>query len=266
MNTNARWFSDNPGKAWTEKFFLIYSPIWMAIMGLVMVTGLAANHLGEWGFMAVAWGLFLPLLIVPAIVKPEAGPWHQTFWFKSNLYMWVFAFFGSYFGSEYFFDVLGMVYEYPMIDINFDAALVGSGEQKVPLIMYPLAHLYFITYHTTAVLVLRRITTAGIPFKALLWPVLILVVGYFWAYMETLLMANPWIESQFHYKDMDRMLKLGSLLYATYFVTSFPIYYFLDESRDRKWGLWVVWGAAFSASMLTFFLLDFAAHIFGRIY
>ncbi|HEY9036777.1 MAG TPA: hypothetical protein VIM96_08725 [Pseudomonadales bacterium] len=266
MTTQAHWFAENTGKAWTEKFFLFYSPVWMAVMGVVMGTGLAANHLDEWGFMAVGWGLFLPLLVMPALMSPEGGPWHQTYWFKANLYMAVFSFFGSYFGSEYFFDMLGMVYDYPMININLDSALVGSGEQRVPLLMYPLAHVYFITYHTTAVLVLRRITTAGIPFKTLLWPVLILVVGYFWAWAETKAMANPWIKSQFYYKDMPRMLQFGSLLYAAYFVTSFPIYYFLDENPKARWNLWVVTAAALSASMLTLYLLDFAAHCVGRIY
>lgn len=32
----ARWFSANPDKAWAEKFFLAYSPVWMLQMGLVM--------------------------------------------------------------------------------------------------------------------------------------------------------------------------------------------------------------------------------------
>ncbi|MEZ4287195.1 MAG: hypothetical protein R3A47_03420 [Polyangiales bacterium] len=44
-----RWFSSNPDKAWAEKFFLIYSPIWMGFMGAVMATGLT-KHIGEWGF------------------------------------------------------------------------------------------------------------------------------------------------------------------------------------------------------------------------
>lgn len=264
-SATARWFSENEGKAWTEKFYLIYSPVWMLVMGLVMGTGLAARYLGEWGFMAVAMGLFLPLFIIPALRSPETGPWHQTYWFKSNLYMWIFAFFGSYFGSEYFFDVLGMVYEYPMIKLNLDSALVGSGTQVVPFIMYPLAHVYFITYHTSAVVVLRRIKTAGLPFTALLWPLLIFVIGYFWAWMETKAMANPFIESQFKYRDMERMLAWGSMLYSAYFITSFPIYYCLDEDKQKKWNLWIVSAAAMSASMLTLYLLDFWALWLGPI-
>ena len=35
----ARWFSANPDKAWVEKFFLLYSPVWMASMAMMMFTG-----------------------------------------------------------------------------------------------------------------------------------------------------------------------------------------------------------------------------------
>jgi len=61
------------------------------------------------------------------------------------------------------------------------------------------------------------------------------------------------------------LLRWGSLLYATYFVTSFPIYYFLDERPGRPWSLLTVCGAALSASMLTLHLLDFATHLVGRL-
>jgi len=155
----------------------------------------------------------LPLWLVPALRSPEPGPWYRTYWLKATLYLALFAFFASYFGSEYFFDVLGMVYAYPMIEVNLDSALVGTGEQRVPLIMYPLAHVYFSTYHTTAVVVLRRLGHAVGPGKrALAFPLLVLVIAYFWAWMETRAMANPSIAEQFYYRDMGRMLGLGSLL------------------------------------------------------
>ena len=47
-----RWFSENPSKAWGEKFFLAYSPVWMTMMGLVMGLGVTAR-MGEWGFLAI---------------------------------------------------------------------------------------------------------------------------------------------------------------------------------------------------------------------
>jgi cycloeucalenol cycloisomerase len=262
-----RWFSDNASKAWGEKFFLVYSPVWMALMASVMGFGIS-DEIGEWGFLAIGIAVAAPLVVVPALIrdeKPIGRRWYQTYWFKANLYIGIFNFAANYFGSEYFFDVLGMVYDYPMIELNLDATLVGSGEQRVPVLMYLLTQAYFLTYHTTAVIVLRRIRTSGLPIGTVLWPVLLFVVAYFWAWMETRAMANPWIESQFHYEDMERMLAYGSLFYSLYFIASFPIFYRLDEGRDTSWSLTKTASAALSASMIMLFLLDFAAGIFGPL-
>jgi hypothetical protein len=54
-----RWFSENPSKAWGEKFFLLYSPVWMTMMALVMGLGVTAR-IGEWGFMAIGVAVALP--------------------------------------------------------------------------------------------------------------------------------------------------------------------------------------------------------------
>jgi cycloeucalenol cycloisomerase len=266
-STGPRWFSENPSKAWGEKFFLAYSPVWMALMALVMGLGIT-ERVGEWGFMAIAMAVALPLWAVPALVRDErplGRRWYRTYWFKANLYIAVFNFAANYFGSEYFFDVLGMVYDYPMIELNLDATLVGSGEQNVPIIMYLLTQAYFLTYHTTAVVVLRRIRTSQLPVGKLLWPLLVVAIACAWAWLETKSMANPWIESQFYYQDMERMLAYGSLFYALYFIASFPIFYHLDEKRDENWSLTLTTAAALSASMIMMFLLDFAAAIFGPL-
>lgn len=262
-----RWFSENPSKSWGEKFFLAYSPVWMTVMALVMALGIT-DRVGQWGFLAIGLAVALPLVLVPALIRDErplGRRWYQTYWFKANLYVGIFNFAANYFGSEYFFDVLGMVYDYPMIDLNLDSTLVGSGEQQVPIMMYLLTQAYFMTYHTTAVVVLRRLRTSRLAVGPVLWPILVVIVAYFWAWMETKTMANPWIESQFNYKDMERMLAYGSLFYALYFIPSFPIFYRLDEERDANWSLTHTAGAALAASMIVLFLLDFAAAIFGPL-
>ncbi len=263
----SRWFSENPSKAWAEKFFVAYSPLWMSFIGLLMALGVT-QRIGEWGFLTIGLAVALPLVVVPALIRDErpiGRPWYRTYWFKANVYIGIFNFAANYFGTEYFFDVLGMVYDYPMIALNLDSKLVGSGEQRVPVVMYLLTQAYFMTYHTSAVVVLRRIRTSRLPIGAVLWPVLLLGVAYFWAWMETKAMANPWIESQFYYRDMERMLSYGSLFYALYFIPSFPIFYQLDESADTSWSLRLTVAAALSASMLMMFLLDFAAAIFGPL-
>jgi hypothetical protein len=119
-----------PSKAWGEKFFLLYSPVWMTMMALVMGLGVTAR-VGEWGFMAIGVAVALPLVLVPALIRDEAPlgrRWYQTYWFKANLYIAIFNFAANYFGSEYFFDILGMVYDYPMIELNFDST--GDSDYK----------------------------------------------------------------------------------------------------------------------------------------
>jgi cycloeucalenol cycloisomerase len=61
------------------------------------------------------------------------------------------------------------------------------------------------------------------------------------------------------------MLKYGSAIYATYFIASFPIYYFIDETREKTWTWWQVVAGGLSASMLTLYMLDFAARWVGSL-
>lgn len=260
------WFSPNPDKAWVEKFFLIYSPIWMLQMLVMMVTGWDKSF-SNIALLAQSWLTALPILIVPMLLakKYTDKPWYQSYWFKVNVYLAVFSFFGNYFGSEYFFDVLGMVYNWPNVTTTLDSAIVGEGVQSVPLIMYFLTHAFFMTYHVTANIVLRRLRNQNFPGGMLLFPLFVFVIGYAWAWIETKAMANPLMAESFYYENMDLMLAYGSAIYATYFLASFPIYYFLDEDRDRPWNLWHVMGGALSASMLTFFMLDFLAHYVGSL-
>ncbi len=259
------WFSENPDKAWVEKFFLLYSPVWMASMAMMMLTGWGAVW-GDTAMLLHAFATAMPAFIIPMLVarRYTDKPWHQSYWFKANLYIFIFGFFGNYFGSEYFFDVLGMVYTYPNITSNLDSALVGSGEQVVPLIMYAYTHVYFMTYHATANIALRKLNSLA-PFKWLLFPLFVFLIGYAWAWMETRAMANPLIAENFHYEKMELMLAYGSAIYATYFIASFPIYYFLDETREKSWSLLQTVAGGLSASMLTFYLLDMAARLVGRL-
>jgi cycloeucalenol cycloisomerase len=260
------WFSSNPDKAWVEKLFLIYTPVWMASMAMMMFTGWDKVW-GDTALLAHAVLTAAPVLLAPMLLAKRFGamPWRQSYWLKANVYLAVFSFFGNYFGSEYFFDVLGMVYIYPNATTNLDAALLGSGEQQVPLIMYFYTHVYFMTYHVTANIALRKLMQLRLPAVALMFPVFVFVIGYAWAWAETRVMANPMMASSFYYERMDLMLAYGSAIYATYFLASFPIWYFLDETRERRWTMLQVTAGALSASMLTFYMLDFIAHWVGAL-
>ncbi len=121
-----------------------------------------------------------------------------------------------------------MIYNYPTVHLSLDSYMLGTGEQKVPAIMYILSQAYLMTYHTTAIIVLRRIRTSGLPIGKIGWCLSIIATALFWAWAETKIMANPWVKDQFTYKNVGRMLTYGSIFYACYFIPSFPIFYRID--------------------------------------
>ena len=266
MEATGRWFSANPDRAWVEKFFLVYTPIWIGML-VLFEAFFDQGDLGDVPLLSLGAVVAAPLLIVPAIIARRRSnePLHQQFWLKAFVYVAIVNFFGNYFGSEYFFDVLGMIYNYPKLHIHLDAALVGSGEQRVPVLMYLLTQATYTTYHTTAAVVMRRILTTQIPMKRLVLCVLTLILSYAWAWTETMSFANAEIESNFRYVDRDTMLRYGSIVFGLAFVFSFPLFYKLDDDPDRPWTPWNVIGAAMTAALMGIFLQDIATHLIGTL-
>ena len=267
-SARGHWFSTNPDKAWGERFFLAYSPYWIVGMGVLMQSGVGSRW-GDVALNAAMLVLWVPALLVPAILHGSGAagrPWHRTYWFKFNLWIAIFSGVGSYFGSEYFFDVLGMIYRYPQLQWNLDATLLGSGQQRVPLIMYWSAHFYFLTYHTASVVLMRRVRTSALGRLPLAWPVTVVAAAYCFAWAETYAMAGGAIAENFGYRDLARMLRWGSLYYALYFVVSFPMVYRLDEAAADDWSLGRTAIDALAAGMLVLFLLDGATKFVGTLY
>ncbi|MCG8669147.1 MAG: hypothetical protein MI867_07005 [Pseudomonadales bacterium] len=263
------WLSDQPEKRRAEIFFLAYSPVWMVLMAVMVFTGWDKTFTNT-QLLIHSLIVALPLLLVPAAIEIKGASksnikrsWLNSYWLKANLFIGIFGFFGNYFGSYYFFDVLGMVYNYPNATTNLDSALLNQREQPVPVIMYLYTHAYFMTYHTTANLVLRKINVID---KRLFFLPIAFLVGYVWAWIETKAMANPLMASSFYYKNMPAMLAYGSAIYACYFIVSFPIFFLIDERKNHKWSLQTVCMSALAASMMVFYLLDIAAHIVKALY
>jgi cycloeucalenol cycloisomerase len=253
-----RWLSEHPGKAAIERFTLIYSPIWIAWVGLVMLTGMYRSW-SDLGYMLFGLGAAAPLVVVPYLrFRSRAGErFWQTSWFRLNLWVAIFVFFGSYVGTHYFFDVVGMRYGFPT-QWNLGAELVGDSDGQVPLFLYPLTQAYFMTYHVVMTVLLRYVGTRfelGRAGKA----ALIGVLAYAVAFAETFFMAVPALADVFEYADRGRMLAWGSVFYGTYFIVSLPVFARIDE--DRPWTLAEVVGSALAVSMAVFFLLDFWAKL-----
>ncbi len=263
-----RWFSPNPDKAWGEKFFLAYTPIWMAAFGVVQRTRIG-DAFGDLGNLGLMLAIFAPVWLVPALLhqgQVGARHWYESYWFKFNLWIFIYAWVGSYFFSEYFFDVMGMVYNYPHLHWTFDSTLLGSGKQVVPLIMYLNAHYFFLTYHSTAVVVMRRVRTSPLNVHWLVPVTTVAIVAWFWAWAELFFTTAPGIADQFRYQDMSWALRWGALFYACYFVVSFPMVYRLDETADQPWSLGRTCIDALAAGMGSFILLDLVAKVVGARY
>ena len=265
IDNTGYWFSQNPSKAWGEKFFLAYLPFFFALN--------AGKQLFGWMNVGTVWHIaqnvlmLAPLYLIPLLIRDESSlgrRWYQTYWFKMNVWIYIFAFIATYFFTEYFFDVLGMVYNFPQVTLFFDSVLLGSGEQRIPLGMYFNAAAFFVVYHTLAVIVLRRIRTSRINTGFIALAAVTLVTAYFFAWAETRLVATDSNAPYFYYRDLPWMLHYGSVFYACYFVVSFPMVYRLDEAEGENWPLSRVCIDALAASMLVFVLLDIAMRFIGR--
>ena len=257
------WLSDDPGKAWAERFFLLYSPVWIAEVALVMTTGMLTRW-GDAGFLAFSLLTALPLLLVPAyyhrrVPALAATPWHRSYWFKLNLWIFLFVWIGTYFLTHYFFEVLGMRYAFPT-RWNLGAGLVGQG-RDIPVFMYPLTQAYFVTYHVAMIVVLRRLhrglgDLSGRPARRLALLAVGAALAYAVAYAETYFMASDFLRDLFWYQDKPRMLRWGSLFYACYFFVSLPLLYRMDEPPRPAWTPGRAALEALAAGMLVFMILD----------
>lgn len=258
-----QWLSSDPGKAAAERFYLIYSPIWIVFVAIVMLTGMYRGW-SDPGYMLFGLGVAAPLFLVPYLnPSPEDAnrPVWDTTWFRFNLWIAILVFFGSYVGTHYFFDIVGMRYGFPT-GWNLQAELVGRSEGSVPLFLYPLTQAYFVTYHVVMTVILRWLSTRfslGRVARALV----IAALAYVVAFAETFFMAIPALADVFEYADRGRMLAWGSMFYGTYFIVSLPVFARIDE--ERPWSLWWVIGSALAVSMAVFFLLDFWAKCLGPL-
>jgi hypothetical protein len=160
------WFSRNPDKAWGEKFFLGFIPVWFVYNIVVQKMG----WLDTGNFWNITQNLLMWLpycVLLPWFLRRNSGiPWHRSYWFKFNLFIFWWVVLCTYFHTEYFFDVLGMRYRFPEVTLYLDSALCGpdeatalAGHKKIPPSMYFNATAFFIVYHASAVVLMRRIRT-----------------------------------------------------------------------------------------------------------
>ncbi|HKY91215.1 MAG TPA: hypothetical protein VJM11_09245 [Nevskiaceae bacterium] len=271
------WFSKNPDKAWAEKFFLAFLPVFVVFNTVVQQMG----WLDTGNFWNVAQNVLMWVpycVLLPWWLRRNSGvPALKSYWLKFNVYMAVYVFWATYFHTEYFFSTLGIRYHFPEVTWYFDSILLGPDEstalathQKIPPSMYLNAIAFFIVYHTCSVVLMRRARTltptAPLLVRRVLWVVTVAVTAFFFAWAETFFYVNDGIKAFVWYVDMPRMLSIGSVCYMLYFLVSFPNVYRLDEDENGE--RWTVSRAVIEASfvsMVILFLLDVFTWIVGPI-
>jgi cycloeucalenol cycloisomerase len=248
MPRGGHWLSANRDKAWAELAFLVYSPLWMVAVAAVMLTGWMKTW-NDVGYLAFSIAAGAPAFVIPALMHRRFSPdrpWWDSYWLKLNVWVAILVFGGTYFGTHYFFDLMGMRYRFP-VHWTFESPVLGRSGQTVPVFMYPLTQAYFVTYFTVMTIAYRRLRT-----RFALGPLgrvaVVLVLAYVTAFMETLAMANPLIDDYFEYADRTRMLLWGSWGYAIYFIIGLPLCFGIDEpDRDGSLHRWSVGRVAFVA-------------------
>jgi cycloeucalenol cycloisomerase len=213
----------NPAKRRHELLVLAYSPVWMAAIGAMMFTR-AFSRWGDAGHLAFGVALALPLWLLPlALPAPgeRALPVAARHATRFTAWIALITFVQCAFGSELFFDALGMEYHFP----------VTWSLRGTPLFLYFVTIAYFSTYYVVMQVALRairaRFPSAPAP---VLWTVRALV-GYAVAFAETASMATAALAPWFLYRRPHFALLVGSAAYGTLFAVTLPLLERLDEER-----------------------------------
>jgi cycloeucalenol cycloisomerase len=269
------WFSRNPDKAWGEKFFLTFIPVFFVYNAVIQQMGWL--DVGDFWHVTQNLLMWLPYcVLLPWWMRRRSDvPFRESYWFKFNVYMAAYIFLATYFHTEYFFDVLGLRYRFPQVTLYFDSALLGPDEltarsefKKVPPGMYLNAIAFFIVYHTAAIVCMRRIRTMTLrwsaPARRISWALIVGATALFFAWAETYFYITDDASSNVWYVDLERMLAYGSFFYAMYFLVSFPNVFRMDENPDEaKWTIGRTLIEACFVAMISMLLLDLWTLLLG---
>lgn len=268
-----KWLSENDDRAWAEKFYLWYIPVFFLISGFTSRSGLSVS--GNWGNLLAGFLVWLPYCVLLPLYLRRHHPlpfWRQ-WWFKFQLYLMVLIFFLTYFGTEYFFDTLGMRYNYPAVTWYFDSVLLGPDQaaalqefKRVPIGMYPISVGFFTVYHIGAIVMIRAFRQLGqrLGARGAGFVLGVIVAALFWAWLETMLFVSQPKGSFAWYEDLNRQLGIGTIFYAMDFLITFPNVYWLDErASHRAWSLYRVMIEATAMCLLVLLAGDLWSLVLG---
>ncbi|KYQ90318.1 Cycloeucalenol cycloisomerase [Tieghemostelium lacteum] len=253
------WFSKIPSKRWAEKFFLLYSPVWMTIFSLIVATE-TYKLFYDVEFFILGLVVSLPCVLYPLAFPCDADkgkPLRDRYWVKANIWLALFGFVGNYFWTHYFFVLLEATYKFPVTFML----------NEVPVFLYFVTHAYFVSYHAATTPILRRWWTAfggGKSWiKTLGSIVIVFAMAYFTAFMEAWTLEKV---PYYSIKNRESMYLIGSTFYMIYFVISFPMFARIDETpNEPRWSLSRTALEALGSAMIVFILCDFWRLIIGGL-
>lgn len=247
-----RWTAANSSKAYGEKFMLLYSPVWIGFVAIVVILKWYEKF-RPLDYVLLGLGLSLPCVVAPFIFagrQEKSTPPLQRYIMKANIFVGIVSYIGNHFNTHYFYNVLGVRYTGPL------APGRGWDINRVPVSMYLMTHVYFMTYHILFTLLLRavRVSFRSYPtsLRYIAVGLFVVTAAFLTALMET------WTISGFPYytyPDFHEMLTRGSLFYGTFFVVTFPWFARLDENPLKLWSVGKVVKEALAA-MMTVLLCD----------
>jgi len=250
-------------RAWAERFFLTTSPIWIVAVAAVVIGGV----LPRWG--DAEYMLFSCAVAAPAVIGPRlagkrmftADPPRPAYWLKVNVWVAIVVVFGTYIGTAYFFDLMGMRYAFAT-KWALQSPVVGKTGADVPIFMYPLTQAYFVTYFAALSVAWRTLRTK-LHLGKLGTVVSLVALAYALAFVETLSMATDLMTDLFRYEQRDKMLLFGSFGYASYFLVGLPMFTRID--RDDHWTLGRTALEACATCMMILALLELWAQVVGPL-
>ncbi|PXF42560.1 Cycloeucalenol cycloisomerase [Gracilariopsis chorda] len=224
---NNGWFANNPSKAYYEKFSLIWAPASMFVL-LVLVLGTPLyKYCDKNSYLAITLIGCLPGFVLPVLFPCDADrgkPYSQRFWVKGTIWIAIFGFYGNYFWTHYFYQLLGAKYLFDSYRIN-----------DVPVVCFTSTFFYFTFYFSFSNLLLRRLATsiAHLPryAQSIIWWTNILVLSYVTAVFEAVSIEHFPL---YTFDDRESFVTIGSMFYALYFVVGFPMFFALDEYEQEK--------------------------------
>lgn len=249
-----------PSKYAYEMFALYYTPVWIGCFAIIVGFQLYESFTAV-TYNIVCVGLSLPFLLQPFVLpsamfgSPDAKrPWRHRYATKANIWLAVYSFIGNYWYTHYFYSVLKAEYTMPAHRLN-----------NVPIALYFATHFYFSTYHVFSNACLRKVVTSFAPGmrRDILFVVVVVVLSYFTAFMETLTISSfPY----YSFENRNMAYTVGSAFYGIYFLVSFPAFFAFDDDIDTKKKRITLWDTFVSScghGMMILCLLDFVRLYLG---